>query len=71
MYVTIKKNGETVLSGSRCVCGYPIIPYKSIEGAGGNFVFYTGGEDLPWWENFGSDHFLYYLTNAEIAEIRA
>lgn len=68
---TIDINGETVISGSRCVAGTLLIPYPYLEGEGGNFVFDTPDDTIPNYEGFGTTHQLLYFTNEEMRELRA
>jgi hypothetical protein len=71
MYATILANGAAVVKAQRCVAAFEILPYHYLEGTGGNFVFITANDDLPWWENFGTDQLLVYASAAEILTIRA
>ena len=70
MYATVAINDVVISNGARCVKGYPIVPYPALEGKTGNFIFLTNGEDVPWWENFGINQTLYYLTANELAYTR-
>ncbi len=65
---TIERDGVAVLSGSRVVPGYPIVPYQYLES--GNFVFLTDEGDYPNYEQFGITQFLVYASAAELAVIR-
>lgn len=71
MAATIKSGGEVtpVTSGERCVAGELIIS-KVREAGGGNFLFLTANDDLPWWEKFGITQLLFYASAAEIAAVR-
>jgi hypothetical protein len=71
MSLDLSINDEVILSGSRVVGGFPLIPYKYLEGAGGNFIFSTELGDLVWWEQFGITQSLFYFTPEELEEIRA
>ena len=71
MYATIKRENVELISGTRCVSGYALIPYQHLEGNSGNFAFKTQNEEMPWWEKFGSTQQLIYLSAAELAELRA
>ena len=70
MVATIAVGGENVVSGVRCMPGQPVIPYGYLEGDGGNFIFLTTEGDLPWYERFGVDQSLVYITTAEWGEIQ-
>ena len=70
MYISIAKNRTPVIDGLRCVPEMRLLPYIHMEGKSGNFAFQTIGDELPWWENFGVDHFLLYASRSEIAAIR-
>jgi len=67
MYATIVNNGVTIVSGARCVAGYPILTSKSMLGQAGNFGFSTPNNENPWWPNFGITHQLLYATALELA----
>jgi hypothetical protein len=71
MAATIKSGGNVtpICSGERCVAGELIIP-KVREAGGGNFLFLTANDDLPWWEEFGLTQLLFYVSAAEIAAVR-
>lgn len=71
MAATIRSGGNVtpICSGERCVAGELIIP-KDREAGGGNFMFLTANDDLPWWENFNATQLLLYASAAEIAAVR-
>lgn len=72
MSVNITSGGAPtpIVAGWRCVAGQLLIP-KNRENGGGNFLFLTaGGDDLPWWESFGTTQLLAYVGAAELAAIR-
>ena len=66
-YATILRDGITIVSGARCVSGFPILTSKSMLGSAGNFSFYTPNNENPWWENFSITHHLLYVTALELA----
>jgi hypothetical protein len=72
MYVTIIQDGNPIVTNSRCMPNYQLIPYRWMEGSTGNFSFQTGNNvnDYPGWQNFGVDQFLYYASAAELAAAR-
>lgn len=57
-----------VITGVRCVAGSPLLPYDYMQvTGGGNFAFATLGNNLPWWEQFGSPNCrLIYASAGEI-----
>jgi hypothetical protein len=69
-YLDVDINGVSVVSGLRCTPNVPLIPYRYMEGAGGNFAFATSGE-YPNYEQFGVTQLLIYATVAELAALRA
>lgn len=68
MVADIAVDDVVLVNGVRLVAGAPILPYKYLS-TWGNLVLYTRGDELPWWENFGVNQTLYFLTPAELAEI--
>ena len=70
MYFSLSANGISVLKNTRCVAGYKLIPYYYMEGLGGNFTFNTNNDELPWWENFGSDQQLIYASFTDLQGVR-
>lgn len=69
MVARVHINNILVLSGQRIVAGFPIIPYEYLEN--GNFVITTNNDDIPYWPQFGITQFFYYVSQTEIAAIRA
>lgn len=69
MSVTIARNGETILSNSRCVAGVPLIPYQYLEN--GNFIILTSNGDYPDYTQFGITQTLVYASEEELETIRA
>ena len=70
MTITINKDGETVVSGMRCLPDMPLIPYRYLEGTTGNFYFTTAGDEYPHYSRFGGADELLYATAAELKELR-
>ena len=70
MAITIAKDGETLVSGVRCVPGQPLIPFRYLAGATGNFYFFTANGEYPHFTRFGSTDMLAYATAAELAGVR-
>ena len=64
------RGGVRVVSGVRCLSSVVLIPWRSIEAGGGNFVFDTPAFAFPDWQHFGDTHTLYYASAAELAEAR-
>lgn len=69
--VTIDRDGQTVISGSRIVANGLMIPYPYLEGEGGNFFLETPDDELPDYEKFGTTHRLIYFTREELEVMRA
>lgn len=70
-YATISVNGTKVIDNVRCIPLHPLLPYKYLEGVGGNFVFYTTNDELPNYMSFGVTHVLVYASVAELVALRA
>lgn len=62
---------QLIFEGVRVVGGYPLIPYKYLEGDGGNFIFLTELGDIVYWDRFGITQSLLYFSAEELAVIRA
>ena len=71
MSADLSRNNVQILSGSRIVSGYPIIPYLYLEDKSGNFAITTDNENYPYYTDFGVTQYLAYLTPSEMEEIRA
>lgn len=69
MSATIVKNNETLLSNTRIVNGSLIIPYSYLED--GNFFITSDDNDIPYYTEFNITQFLYYVSQAELAALRA
>jgi hypothetical protein len=70
MCATIQRDGVTVIDGVRCVAGRFVLPYAYLEGLGGNFFFDTPNDEIPDYQQFGTTHFLVYLSAAELGVLR-
>ncbi len=70
-YASVTMNGNDIIDGIKCQPNTPVIPYPYLEGAGGNFSFYTPNDEYPNYEAFDTTHFLLYASNAELAALRA
>lgn len=66
MAASLSIDEVVVLQGIRVVAGGPLFPYKYMEGDGGNFIFVTESEEIPFYTEFGITQSLIYLTVAEI-----
>jgi hypothetical protein len=69
MAIDIIRNGTPIISGSRMVPGYPLIPYNYLED--GNFTMLTEDDAYPDYSQFGISQFLIYASQAEIAALPA
>lgn len=69
MACDLTRDNAIILSGHRLVAGGILPPYAYLRGEGGIFVFMTDNDAMPWWENFGVDQYLVYLTAAEYEAI--
>lgn len=69
MAMDITRDGNVILTGQRLVPSYLVIPYEYLEA--GNFAFVTDDDDYPDYTKFGITQFLYYLSESELAALRA
>jgi len=69
MGVTIVRDNEVLISNVRAVCGVGLLPYRYLEE--GNFFIDTLDDELPDYTKFGISQSLIYVTQAELAAIRA
>lgn len=67
---TVSRNDVLLISGVRCVAKELVLPYQYLEGTGGNFYFETPNDEIPDYTKFGSTHFLYYISAAELEAAR-
>ena len=70
-YCDITLNGTLLVSGQRCVPNRGLIPYRYLEGTGGNFAFRVQTDEYPYFEQFGITQFLQYASQSDLAAIRA
>lgn len=70
MAVDISLNDQVLVLGSRVAGNAPLIPFRYLEGDGGNFLFLTEPGAIPYWESFGTTQTLLYVTPEELAEFR-
>lgn len=68
MAVDIARNTTAIVTGTRAVHGFPLIPYRYLED--GNFIITTNNDEYPNWRLFGINQFLVYASMTEIEEIR-
>lgn len=68
MCVTIVRDNALLLSNTRMVAGYPLIPYRYLEN--GNFIVLTANDDYPYYTKFGSTQMLIFASQAELDVIR-
>lgn len=61
-------DGVLLRGSCRCIPGKPIIPYKYMT-KGGNFFWYSADGSYPYYENFTTTQFLYYLNDEEIENL--
>lgn len=69
MSVSISRDGTRIVSNTRAVPGFPIIPYRYLED--GNFTFITANDEYPIYELFGINQFLIYASEQELEDFRA
>jgi len=67
MIATVTRDGVPLVTGARCVAGYPLLPYGHLSADSGNFIF-TNTQDgaIPFYPDFGSTCQLVYSTAEEI-----
>ena len=61
-------DGVLLKAGVRCIPGQRLIPYKYLT-VGGNFFWYCLNGDYPYYEYFGVNQQLVYLSDAELANL--
>ena len=66
MAVDVDLNDTPILRGQRVVAGMPVIPYRRLAPGQGNFMFITVDDELPWWESFGINQSLVYVTSEDL-----
>ena len=68
MVATIERDSGVVIRNTRCVAGFPLLPYTHQYAADGNLIFtHATPETIPHWTDFGVTCWLVYSTAAEIA----
>jgi spore germination protein YaaH len=69
MAASVTMDNVQLISNSRLVAKYPMIPYHYLTS--GNFVIVTLTDDLPDWTQFGITQYLIYASADEIAALKA
>lgn len=65
MCATLVLNDVVVISGQRIVTGSPLIPYPYLQ-VNGNFWLLTENDELPYYDRFGIDQQLVYVSPGEL-----
>lgn len=70
MIADVTINTRPVISGGRCLHGDFLLPWPSLEGTGGNFMWFDDQGHNPNFENFGSNPTcrLYWVPPVELAD---
>lgn len=63
---TISRDDVPLIDGNRATSNTVLIPYRYLEGDGGNFAFVTPNDELPQFEQLGTTHILVYYSRAEL-----
>jgi hypothetical protein len=66
MCADININGNTVITGVRCLHGVFLLPWPSLEQSNGNFMFVDQLGGTPYWTNFNTTCVLYYCSPNEV-----
>jgi len=67
MLFALQINDEYVCPYVPVFANQGLLPYKyMISEAGGNFFFETDADEYPNWNDFGSNCFLYFITQEEL-----
>lgn len=66
MVMSLARNGTVLMSCGRCLAGQFATPYLHLREGFGAFFWATEGDAMPWYEQFGTTHFLNYVTQAEL-----
>lgn len=66
-YLTVVRNGDTIVSNRRAVPNVNIIPNRHQFQEHGNFRF-VGDDSYPFFENFNVSTRLYYVTKQEVID---
>ncbi len=67
MAITIVRDDVTIIEGLIIPANEPLIPYKYLED--GNFVMRSDGDEIPYYENFGSSVRLLWVSQDELEQI--
>lgn len=70
MAVSVSLNGTVLVSNVRFYADDPLIAYEYLEGDGGNFLFTSEDDEIPYYTLFDVTQKLYYLSAAEVADAR-
>jgi hypothetical protein len=68
MAMDLTLNNTPILTGQRVVANFRVIPYRYLES--GNFIFDTGGNDMPDYTQFGITQNLLYYSQSELEVLR-
>ena len=66
-YVSITRNSEVIITSTRAKPNQNILENVYQFNEHGNFVFVSGDDEYPFFENFGVLAIFNYLTKAEVA----
>ena len=70
MAATINRDSELLIENTRCVAGFPLLPYEYLWRGFGNFVFTnTVDGKIPYYTDFGVTCQLVYSSEAEILAV--
>lgn len=70
MAISIARDGVQVVSSTRAMPVFPLIPYRYLEDNEGNFFFITLNNEYPNYTQFGITQSLIYLTASEWEALR-
>lgn len=68
MLLDVTVDGNNLANGLAVLPNQPLIPYPHLAKYG-NFILLTDSDDYPTWETIGINSSLYYMTQAEQAEV--
>lgn len=68
MLMDVAVDGQALANGLLVAPNQPILPYPHLTQYG-NFVLLQEGNEYPTWETIGINSSLYYMTQAEQAEV--
>lgn len=69
--VAVNRNGEVVTNSVQAAALAPMIPFNYLDEGFGNFYFETPNGELPHYSNFGTTHFLLFVTPEELEYARS